>query len=80
MIWINDRFTFDKVFKMLLQRGFSHEKAKDFLMNNYSLSALAFQERIENKFYMNISCDENNSSDLVELRKEVFNNFFINKN
>ena len=80
MIWINDRFTFDKVFRMLLQDGFSHENAKDFLMNNYSLSVLAFQERIENKFYMNISCDENNSSDLVELKNEVFNEIFLNKN
>lgn len=80
MIWINDRFSFDKVFRMLLQNGFSHENAKDFLMNNYSLSALVFQERIESKFYLKISCYENNSSDLVELRNEVFNEIFLNKN
>lgn len=47
MISINDRFTFDKVFRMLLQDGFSHENAKEFLIYNYSLSALTFQEGIE---------------------------------
>jgi hypothetical protein len=80
MIWINDRFSFDKVFKVLLQNGFSHEETKDFIMNNYLLSALVFQERIENLFYMNISCIENISSDLLELRNEIFNKIFLNQN
>ena len=80
MFWINDRFSFDKVFRILLKDGFSQEDAKDYLMYNYSLSALTFQERIENKFYLKISCDENISSDLAELRNEVFNEVFLSKN
>lgn len=80
MIWINDRFSFDKAFRMLLLDGFSHEEAKDFLMCNYALSALTFQERIENGFYLKISSDENISSDLMKMRNEVFNEVFLNKN
>ena len=72
MNWINDRFTFDNRFRMLLQDEFSHEAAKDFIINNYSLSALVFQERIENKFYKKISCSEKISRDLLELRKEIY--------
>jgi hypothetical protein len=80
MIWINDRFSFDEVFRLLLLMGFSHESAKNYLINNYSLSAIAFQERIENKSYMNISSNEYISTDLMKLKKEVFNEIFLNNN
>lgn len=80
MVFINDRFSFDKVFRNLLQDEFSHEDAKDYILDNYLLSALVFQERIENNFYLNISYKEKNSSDLVGLINEVFNERFVNKN
>ncbi len=76
---INDRFTFDKLFRELIYNEYSFEEAKEFIMNNYSLSILVFQERIENGFYKNISlCEE--SKDLMELRNSIYSNFFQNKN
>lgn len=80
MNWINDRFTFDNVFRWLLQNGFSEEDAKNFLLNNYSLSALVFQERIENGFYKNIAFNENISADLLEFKMKIFNDVFLCKN
>jgi hypothetical protein len=80
MKWINDRFSFDNTFRLLLKEGFSYESAKIFITNNYSLSALVFQERIENGFYKKISCEENISTDLLEFRSNIYNDFFLNKN
>jgi hypothetical protein len=78
--WRNDRFTFDNKFRYLLKNKFSNEEAKEFLMNNYSLSALVFQERIENEFYKNILPSEIISKDLLELKNEIVKNNFLNKN
>jgi len=71
MKWINDRFTFDNLFRKFLQEKYSREEAKEILTNNYSLSALVFQERIDNKFYKKISLFKE-SSDLLELKKEIY--------
>ena len=76
---INDRFTFDNLFRKLLQENYSIEEAKDFLVNHYSLSALVFQERIENEFYKKISLFED-SKDLLELKNEIYSTFYLNKN
>ncbi len=53
MEWINDRFCFDNLFRKLLQKNYSNKEAKNYILNNYSLSALVFQERIENNFTKN---------------------------
>ena len=76
---INDRFTFDNLFRKLLQEKCNHEEAKEFIINDYSLSAMVYQERIENDFYKKISIDEE-SEDLIELKNEIFNEFFLYKN
>ncbi|MDN5353862.1 MAG: hypothetical protein PWQ09_618 [Candidatus Cloacimonadota bacterium] len=73
MKWINDRFTFDNLFRKLLQKNYSHYEAKVFILNNYSLSALVFQERIENNFYKKIVID-NESEDLIVLRNKIYRN------
>lgn len=80
MMWINDRFTFDNFFRKLLQEKYSHEEAKEILLNNYSLSALVFQERIENEMYKRISISEKIASDLLALKQEIFKKHFINWN
>jgi len=55
---INDRFSFDCLFRKLIKKNFTKSEALDYILNNYSLSTLVFQERIENKFYKKIKTDE----------------------
>ena len=69
---INDRFSFDKIFRSLLEEGYSHEEAKEEIMIVYSLSTLVFQERIENESYFNISTNKE-MEDLKELKNEAYN-------
>ena len=67
---VYDRFTFDSLFRLLLSNDFDHEEALDFILCNCSLSTLVFQERIYNKYYLNISTDEAMSDDLIILRNQ----------
>jgi hypothetical protein len=75
---IYDRFSFDSLFRLLLNNDFEHEEALSFVLNNCSLSALVFQERIYNKYYLNISLKETVSEDLINLRGEVFEEILTN--
>jgi len=68
---IYDRFSFDNLFRLLLNNDFDHEEALSFVLNNCSLSALVFQERIYNKRYLNISTEEKISEDLIDLRNQI---------
>ncbi len=69
---IYDRFSFDNVFRLLLNNDFEYEDALNFILCNCSLSTLVFQERIYNKHYLNISTDEVISSDLRDLINQTF--------
>lgn len=76
-----DRFTFDYLFRFLLFQGFDAVEAKDIILNNCQLSALVYQERIENIFYEKIFHEEKISFDLLELMNEIYKkNFFKNYN
>ena len=77
---INDRFSFDNIFKELLEKGFSHQDALDYILETFSLSALVFQERVENKFYLEINLEDKISPDLLELKKQIFSTHYPNKN
>jgi hypothetical protein len=68
-----DRFTFDRIFKRLLIEGYSNEEAKDLILFNCRLSAIIFQERIDNAFYKTIKTDEDISEDLDQMKKEILN-------
>lgn len=68
-----DRFTFDKIFRLLLINDFTNEEAKDIVLYNCSLSALIFQERIFNDYYKKINAHDKISKDLLELKNEIFN-------
>ena len=68
---IYDRFSFDNLFRLLLSNDFKHKEALDFILCNCSLSALIFQERIYNKYYLNVSTDETISNDLKDLRNQT---------
>ena len=68
-----DRFTFDRIFRLLLSDGYSHEDAKDLILFNCCLSAIIFQERIDNEFYIKIGADEKISDDLLQMKREIFN-------
>jgi len=67
-----DRFTFDKIFRFLLEQGLLHEEAKDLILFNCSLSAIIFQERIDNNYYQSISVSETISEDLRQLMTNTF--------
>ena len=68
---INDRFSFDYLFRQLLQSGFGHEESKDIIINRSSLSALVSQERIENGYYLKLSTQELVADDLIELYQDL---------
>ncbi len=68
---ISDRFTFDDLFRLSLRCGYTCREARDIILNNCSLSALVYQKRIENNFYLKISDDM--SGDLRDPYKDVLN-------
>lgn len=76
---IYDRFSFDSLFRLLLTKGFEYEEALDFILCNCSLSALVFQERIYNKYYLNLSTEETLSEDLVTLRNQTLFEIITNR-
>lgn len=67
-----DRFSFDKVFRFLLSNDYSHEEAKDLILLHCTLSAIIFQERIDNKFYQKIKVSDTISADLQQLKNAIF--------
>jgi len=73
---VYDRFTFDYLFRNLLQDGYDHEEAKDVIIHNCALSTLVMQERIYNNHYLEISVNEQISDDLLELVNEIFSKHF----
>ncbi|HEY8781643.1 MAG TPA: hypothetical protein VIM16_08525 [Mucilaginibacter sp.] len=66
-----DRFTFDKIFRFLLENDFDHEGAKDVILYNCSLSALVLQERVHNRYYYKIKAEDEISKDLLALKNEI---------
>jgi len=52
---IYDRFSFDNLFRLLLNSSFEDDEALEFILCNCSLSAIVFQERIYNKYYLHLS-------------------------
>lgn len=71
MYVVYDRFTFDNLFRLLLQEGLDHEQALHFILANCSLSALVFQERIHNHAYQTLSTEDTMSPDLLALRAQM---------
>lgn len=76
---VYDRFTFDNLFRLLLSNDFEHEEALNFVFCNCSLSTLVFQERIYNKYYLNLSTEDTISDDLVVLRNQFLFELTANK-
>lgn len=76
---VYDRFSFDRIFRKLLQDGYDHEEAKDIIIHNFALSTLVMQERIYNSYYLKISADGQISNDLLELADEISNKYFRNR-
>jgi hypothetical protein len=68
-----DRFTFDKIFRFLLENDFDHDEAKDVIMYNCSLSALVLQKRVYNNYFYKMEVDEDISQDLLALKNEMAN-------
>lgn len=77
MYKLYDRFSFDEFFRSLLINDLNRKEALDFILSNCSLSALVFQERIHNKYYLNISTEEQISDDLIILRNQYLFERFI---
>jgi len=70
LVKLYDRFSFDQLFRLLLISGYEREEALNFILCNCALSALVFQERIYNCYYLNIQVDEVISPDLLELKRQ----------
>lgn len=68
-----DRFSFDSMLRFLLSNDYTHEEAKDLILFNCSLSAIIFQERIDNNYYKQIKITDTISEDLLILKNEIFN-------
>lgn len=69
---VNDRFTFDNLFRKLLKGGADKEEALNYILSYYSLSSFVLQERIENKYYLKINHNEEISPHLEEFKNEIF--------
>ena len=80
LIKVYDRFSFDNLFRHLLTEGLDAEESIIFIMNNCKMSALVFQERIENEYYKQIRIGDKLSDDLRSLKQKIFNNYFQDKN
>lgn len=76
---INDRFAFDYLFRRFLKRGVDKTQVLNYILNKYSISALVFQERIENRYYRKIKTQEKISKDLLQFEDEVFRVQFLTK-
>ncbi len=74
-----DRFSFDNFFRLLLRNDFEHEEGLDFIFCNCSLSTPVFQERIYNKYYLNLSTEDTMSDDLVALRNQFLFELVANR-
>jgi hypothetical protein len=76
---IYDRFSFDNLLRFLLNSDFEHEDALNFILCNCALSAIVFQERIYNRYYLGISVEDTISPDLVALRNQCFLELLTNE-
>ena len=65
-----DRFTFDYLFKRLLANGYDNEEAKDIILHNCSFSTLVMQERLYNKYYLEITMNDDMAPDLLRIYKQ----------
>jgi len=52
---VYDLFTFDNLFRLILNEGLSHDEVMDFMIANCSFSAHVFQERIHNKKFKSLN-------------------------
>jgi hypothetical protein len=64
---VYEQFTFDYLFRRLLEAGLDHEEALDLVLANCSLSALVFEERVHNGYHKRICLQEVISQDLQGL-------------
>jgi hypothetical protein len=71
MYIVYDRFTFDNLFRLLLQADFDHEDVLYFMLANCSMSALVFQERLHNKKYRKLSAKDALPADEAARRAKV---------
>lgn len=76
---VYNRFTFDYLFRRLLSDGYDHEEANDIILYNCALSTLVMQERIHNKYYLEISREDTISRDLLELKREIWKDTLENR-
>jgi len=53
-----DRVTFDDHMRLLLQNDYDHQSALDMIIARCQLSAIVFEERIDNKSYLAISASD----------------------
>lgn len=51
---VYELFTFDNLFRLLLNEGHSHNDTLDFMIASCSFNALVFQERIHNNKYKDL--------------------------
>lgn len=77
---VYDRFTFDKLFRTLLAEGYDNEEAKDIILYNCALSALVFQERLYNGYYLKMKAGDVIAPDLLNIFREELNKAVYNKN
>jgi len=74
-----DRFTFDYLFKRLLEDGYDNEEAKDIILYNCALSTLVTQERIDNEYYLEICESDTTAPDLLQLREQIWSQILRDK-
>jgi len=67
-------YTFDNMFRLLLERNYNHEEALTFILANCSLSAVVFQERIHNYMYENLVAEDALCAEQAACRAQMIYN------
>jgi hypothetical protein len=68
---VYELFTFDNIFRLLLENGFDHEESLRLVLLHCSLSALVYQERIHNKRYRELSAKDALPANLAACKAQL---------
>lgn len=71
MYIIYDRYSFDNFFRLVLKNELNHDDSLYFVLSNCALSALIFQERIHNRYYLRLSAKDALPSKLASRRARL---------
>ncbi|MFQ5751057.1 MAG: hypothetical protein ACE5HI_03595 [bacterium] len=77
---VYELFTFDNLFRLLLNDGFNHYEAIEFMIATCSFSAVIFQERIFNNKYLDLNNKDVLSAEEASVKAKLISDLLEIKN